>query len=171
MNEDWILTLSNSPFSAHCTPASCAWEHSVTPRYSIAFLHSNSEFSVPLQRSFVSHIGPKPAPNVEPWNKCTAFEKFSIRHATWPSLMVQWSSQTVPHSPKTNTSTRPIELAGPPARRTTMENELIMLLWTLLHHCCQNREKRKLNQNSSTFQRKFRKLQMVRSFIVVNEQV
>lgn len=146
-----MSTLINSPSSAHCTPASWAWEHPVIPRYFIAFLHSNSEFSVPLQMSFVSHIGrPRPPPNVEPWNNSTAFEKFNIRHATWPSLMVHRSSQTVPHSPKWKTSTRPIELDGPPTRRTTgatMENEEIFTPLFL-------KRKDNANQNSSSIRRK-----------------
>lgn len=128
-----VSTLSNSPDSAQWTPASWAWEHPVFLRYFIAFLHTNSEFSVPLQTSLVSHIGPEPAPNVHPLNNFTAFEKFNILHATWPSLMVQRSSQIVPHSPKANSSTRPIELAGPPARRATMKMKR-MLLWPLSHH-------------------------------------
>ena len=102
----------------HHTPASSSWLQLLSPS-ALLEGHCRRLVSVPTQLRLSIQILPVACPNLGPPEYTASTPaKPSWRHTTAASSASQLSSQTVPHSPRMNTSTRPSELSRPPTRRT-----------------------------------------------------
>ena len=98
---------------SHTTDA--VWE-SVQCIYGLFAGHSSTLLSVPLHCRLLSQILPCPWPEAVPFNACRAPGNPNWRQTTLASSRSQFSSQTVPHSPYLQISTRPVRPSSPISR-------------------------------------------------------